>query len=416
MEKNFTNESKQQWAIWGGSNQIYKFEDPTINESINATTYAVPAYVQHACKNTITPDMYDLSNPDRMYNLFTAGGVKPTRAAHIWDEMTDSWSADETLNMSEVWVWNGKTNRTEYVPPTCFIPAPDNQVCLWNQLKEDIMFDILGALSNSAGWNHFLTAFSLVALVIYFITSSDSGSLIVDITAANGHEEPPVLQRVFWAFTEGATAIALLYAGRHVDGPFGDMGEGGLRALQAASIIMGLPYTFIVFWMSQALVQVCREEAGELDAERPRFKMFLISLPRSKKVDMGQGFLWLLRAAVCPGISPAMLTATKSWPLGQITGGYFPSMLIMFTTFYAAILMCFLGFVDYNIMIFGQVLYLGFAFFVSLVRREIRSQWGIPRGDFVSDMLYTYFFFPFVLVQLEIEMKEPQPGKGFSSV
>ena len=92
-------------------------------------------------------------------------------------------------------------------------------------------------------------------MVLYFVTSSDSGSLIVDIIASNGDEEPPMLQRIFWALTEGACAIALLYSGVNVIGQ-GVAGEGGLRALQAASIVMGLPYTFVLFWFSQALVQV----------------------------------------------------------------------------------------------------------------------------------------------------------------
>ena len=54
------------------------------------------------------------------------------------------------------------------------------------------------------------------------MTSSDSGSLIIDIMAANGDQEPPTLQRVFWALVEGATATALLVAG----------GKDSLDALQ----------------------------------------------------------------------------------------------------------------------------------------------------------------------------------------
>lgn len=342
-----------------------------------------------------------------MYNLFAAGGVKPDAAAHIFDNINGKWSADENLNMEEVWV-NGK-----YKPMKCFVPAPDNQVCLWNQLKEDLIFDMIGALAHSREFNDFLTVFSLIALVIFFITSSDSGSLIVDIMAANGHEEPPILQRVFWALTEGATAIALLYAGKYVDGPFGDIGEGGLRALQAASIVMGLPYTFVVFWMSQALVQVCREEAGELDPERPRFEMFLFSLPRSEKCGVGEGLLILLRNTAIPFASPAVRHACLDWPLGKATKGWFPAVCIGFL-FYEGLVDCFLGFVEYNVMMFGFSILLGFAFLISLVRREIRRQWGIPRGDFISDYLYTIFFYPFVLTQLEIQMKEDKAKKVFS--
>jgi hypothetical protein len=379
----------------------------------DSQAYSSPQFCQNACKDFITADMVDITNPNRMYNLFTAGGVKPNAAEHIFDQMNDKWSADATLDMSEVWVFNNATNRTEYVPMTCFVPAPDNQVCLWNQLKEDLIFDMISALAHSREFADALTVFALIALVIFFITSSDSGSLIVDIMAANGQEEPPVAQRVFWAFTEGATAIALLYAGKYVDGPFGDVGEGGLRALQAASIVMGLPYTFVVFWMSQALVQVCREEAGELDIERPRFEMFLFSLPQSNKVKLGEGLAILGRNTVAPFASIAVRTACINWPLGKVTKGWFPAICIG-VLFYEGIADLFVGIVEYNVMMFGWTVLLGVAFFLSLVRREIRKEWGIPRGDFISDFLYTAIFYPFMLTQLEIQMKEAKATKKVS--
>ena len=75
-----------------------------------------------------------------------------------------------------------------------------------------------------------LSGLSIFALAIYFITSSDSGSLIVDTLASNGAEEHHWLQRVFWAFTEGAVATGLLVAG----------GNDALGALQTASIVFGL--------------------------------------------------------------------------------------------------------------------------------------------------------------------------------
>ena len=60
------------------------------------------------------------------------------------------------------------------------------------------------------------------AIVLYFVTSSDSGSLVIDCLSSNGDPEPPKVQRVFWALMEGATATALLVAG----------GKKGLTALQ----------------------------------------------------------------------------------------------------------------------------------------------------------------------------------------
>jgi choline/glycine/proline betaine transport protein len=75
----------------------------------------------------------------------------------------------------------------------------------------------------------------LAALVvaIFFVTSSDSGSFVVDMLTSGGHPDPPVWQRVFWAVTEGVVAAVLLLA-------------GGLTALQSAAINTGLPFCVIL--------------------------------------------------------------------------------------------------------------------------------------------------------------------------
>eukprot|EP00928_Gymnodinium_smaydae_P046729 TRINITY_DN3114_c0_g1_i1.p1 TRINITY_DN3114_c0_g1~~TRINITY_DN3114_c0_g1_i1.p1 ORF type:complete len:1095 (-),score=177.76 TRINITY_DN3114_c0_g1_i1:403-3687(-) len=361
-------------------------------------------WCQDKCKDVITKEMVDLDNPNRMYNHFSKGGVASAAAEHIISNFDAEHGPTPQMDMKKVWIPDSN-GVPRYEPPSCFVPAPDTQICMWNQLTEDVLFDLIGTLAHSQGFSDFLSVVSLIALVIYFITSSDSGSLVVDIMAANGEEEPPVPQRVFWALTEGACAIALLYSGKNVLGPYGDPGQGGLRALQAASIVMGLPYTFMLFWFSQALVQVCREEVGELDPERPRFKMFLLSIPRSEIVSAGQGGVILLRNAFFPGISPAVKEATKSWPLGTLSGGW--AWAVALQLLYFATIACVIASTaEFNVIMMGASIYCGFAAFVSLVRREIRRLWGIPRGDFLTDLMWSVVVPAFVLTQLEIQMKE----------
>ncbi|KAG7351478.1 choline/carnitine/betaine transporter [Nitzschia inconspicua] len=99
-------------------------------------------------------------------------------------------------------------------------------VCEFNSAQSDMAwFNVLYSYSFpndfTYGFGPFLSWLSLVALTIYFVTSSDSGSLIVDQLASNGFPDTPWTQRVFWAFTEGALATALLVSG----------GPNGLRAL-----------------------------------------------------------------------------------------------------------------------------------------------------------------------------------------
>ena len=84
---------------------------------------------------------------------------------------------------------------------------------------EQMWFDVMRSFGQIGP---FLSGFSLFAIVLYFVTSSDSGSLVIDCLSSNGDPDPPAIQRVFWAFMEGATATALLVAG----------GKDGLIALQ----------------------------------------------------------------------------------------------------------------------------------------------------------------------------------------
>ncbi len=91
-----------------------------------------------------------------------------------------------------------------------------------------------------------LTAISsfvgILLVVVFFVTSSDSGSLVIDTIAAGGKTNAPVIQRVFWASFEGAVAVALLLG-------------GGLAALQAMAVSTGLPFTLVLLGACYAVVR-----------------------------------------------------------------------------------------------------------------------------------------------------------------
>ena len=87
-----------------------------------------------------------------------------------------------------------------------------------------------------------------VLVVTFFVTSSDSGSLVVDILTSGGQVESPAWQRIFWALVEGVVAAALLVA-------------GGLSALQTATIASALPFTLVMLLMCWGLLRALRIEA-----------------------------------------------------------------------------------------------------------------------------------------------------------
>jgi BCCT family betaine/carnitine transporter len=96
-----------------------------------------------------------------------------------------------------------------------------------------------------------VTSFLAIVLVlVFFITSSDSGSLVIDTITAGGKTEAPAAQRVFWCAAEGLIAAALLVVG----------GADALSALQAASVTTGLPFTFVLLLMCYSLLKGIRHE------------------------------------------------------------------------------------------------------------------------------------------------------------
>ena len=93
----------------------------------------------------------------------------------------------------------------------------------------------------------------VVLLISFFVTSSDSGSLVVDHLTSGGKLDSPKPQRVFWACMEGLVAIALLLG-------------GGLSALQIAAVSSGLPFVFILLIMCWSMNKAFHEELDLLES------------------------------------------------------------------------------------------------------------------------------------------------------
>ncbi len=108
------------------------------------------------------------------------------------------------------------------------------------------MFQMFDSLPFGVG----LSIIAVVLVLVFFITSSDSGSLVIDSITAGGKLDSPVAQRVFWAMMEGLIAIALLWIG----------GTEAVQALQAGAISTALPFTIVLLLMCVSLVMGLRTE------------------------------------------------------------------------------------------------------------------------------------------------------------
>ena len=99
------------------------------------------------------------------------------------------------------------------------------------------LFKMLDALPLAS-----ITSFiGIVLVIVFFVTSSDSGSLVIDTITAGGKVDAPVPQRAFWCIFEGAVAIVLL------------LSAGGLQSLQSMVISTGLPFTVVLLIMCFAI-------------------------------------------------------------------------------------------------------------------------------------------------------------------
>jgi len=97
-----------------------------------------------------------------------------------------------------------------------------------------------------------------LCVVLFFVTSSDSASLVADMIASGGNQNPTKGTRLFWGILEGILASVLLLA-------------GGLKALQTAAIVIGLPFCLLIILMCVSLMKALREESlarGSIDSQR----------------------------------------------------------------------------------------------------------------------------------------------------
>lgn len=110
---------------------------------------------------------------------------------------------------------------------------------------ESSLFTLLDGLPGGS----VVMGLAILLIVTFFVTSSDSGSLVVDMLASGGNIDPPTWSRVMWAVLEGAVAAALLV-----------VGAGGLGALQTAAVITALPFSLVMVAMAVATVRAFHRE------------------------------------------------------------------------------------------------------------------------------------------------------------
>ncbi|WFE73296.1 BCCT family transporter [Roseinatronobacter sp. S2] len=171
-----------------------------------------------------------------------------------------SWSP--FVGMFIARVSRGRTVR-EFI--TCVLLIPTIVSAIWMTIFGGTAIDqLINTVSESAVYGYVIDAYvpelslfgmlselplaaitstiAIILVIVFFVTSSDSGSLVIDTITAGGKINAPVSQRVFWVIFEGLVAAALLIG-------------GGLAALQAASVSTGLPFAVVLILACYALIK-----------------------------------------------------------------------------------------------------------------------------------------------------------------
>ena len=171
-----------------------------------------------------------------------------------------SWSP--FVGMFIARVSRGRTVR-EFI--TCVLLIPTIVSAIWMTIFGGTAIDqLINTVADSAVYGYVISAYvpelslfgmlselplaaitstiAIILVIVFFVTSSDSGSLVIDTITAGGKINAPVSQRVFWVIFEGLVAAALLIG-------------GGLAALQAASVSTGLPFAVVLILACYALIK-----------------------------------------------------------------------------------------------------------------------------------------------------------------
>mmetsp|Transcript_11529 Transcript_11529/g.31111 ORF Transcript_11529/g.31111 Transcript_11529/m.31111 type:complete len:820 (-) Transcript_11529:328-2787(-) len=251
----------------------------------------------------------------------------------------------------------------------------------------------------------FMWVMIIIGLTLYFITSSDSGSMVDDVLAAGGLKEPPLTQKIYWAFTEGATCTALLTAG----------GANALRALQSASIIAGFPYTFAICFMCTSIMRSLKIEAGEEDIfTLTRWNTGLLDFfdgyaapekPGALVCSTPVGTRWLivLRNFVFPPIGVYNVVSTIGTPTEANVNA--AGCAALWLTWIALLI------ADMQaeaVAIIGWCLYIAVLAQVAVLKTRVRTMYKVY-GNGAEDIIASGFVPFFVLTQLELHLKDATP-------
>ncbi|WP_294309761.1 BCCT family transporter [uncultured Sphingomonas sp.] len=284
----------------------------------------------------VGPTLFLLRALVQNFGLYLDHFVKRTFTLYAYEPR--AWMADWTLFYWAWWIaWSpfvgmfiarisrGRTIR-EFVIGVLFVPTAFTFLWMTVFGNTAISLDLGGAHGGIADavqanlstalfkFLEYLPAASVTSTLaiilvgVFFVTSADSGALVIDTLASGGTEETPRWQRMYWCVLLGATATLLLVA-------------GGLGALQSATLLAALPFCFIMLLLAVGLVRQTNADLagvtlpGDGPAISERIKRLIVP---ARRTDI----LAQLRAQGEPALQSVLeALEAEGWTASQLDSG-----------------------------------------------------------------------------------------------
>lgn len=368
---------------------------------------------------------YHALNPQTGYSVGQPGAATISAATigssgfatqNIWTKDGNTYTKSEAIIQT---VYDPAEHDYAYNRPACLLSSwPADGKISDGKLKRlacrkhsDRLWDVINA--NTYGMEKFMSFITVVAVITYFVTSSDSGSMVVDMLCSNGLQEPPVLQRIFWGIAEGAVAFSLLEAG----------GSEAISALQTASIAAGLPFCIIMIGMViatyQMFIDMERDDPDFLKTQKAQIEQ----AAKERSVQRGQERRWKRRlleyvnntimGVLCCG-KPNIVDLAKAIFFPALvdyetltTASMEPwfGVVLSATFWFLFILLHCLEAAERGLWTFAWMCYFVFVGITALNRGAVRNKYNL-RGDAMCDCCMIFWFYPCAVLQVNQEVEE----------
>ena len=315
-------------------------------------------------------------------NIFGSLGIKMQRTAEyaLGADANIDW-VDGSVNCTAL----GYTSR-QPTSEAAIQLANEGYYALSCRAFTDQILDIMEPYTGLTKW---LQSLVLVSVLLYFTTSSDSGSYVDDLIASQGFLNPPPIQKVYWAVTEGALTHALVV-------------NGGIDVLKGATIVSAFPFTIILCFLCVSLWRALKMETGDpvITDARKSFNTGLFDILEGFKPESADP------VTPCRKERIQELIAGIVFPFRGIksVSGSNTIATVAMSTYVAWIsLLSVSGVVD-GARAMAWVMYLFFVSIVAKMRTDLRQKRNIY-GNSVEDFITSITLYPFAIAQMEHETK-----------